>query len=155
MGAANQRAQAPPSTLWSLSSNAPQEKHYMWHPSEDQIHIPTSNTHTYPSVGTGQTFQVVLLRYLPISPSERRRHGLPSGSAVKNLPAMQETQEMQVWSLGEEYSLEESVATQSSILACRIPWTEEPGGIQLRVSPRIEHDWMSMHTHKRKRHTLL
>ena len=77
MGTANQRAQAPPSIPQSLSSNAPQEKHYPWHPSEDQIYAPTSNTHTYPSVGTGQTFQEVLLRYLPISPSKRRRHGLP------------------------------------------------------------------------------
>ena len=77
MRAANQRAQAPPSTPWSLSSNAPQEKHYTWHPSEDQIHVRASNTHTYPSMGTGQTFQVVLLRYLPISPRRRRRHGLP------------------------------------------------------------------------------
>ena len=46
---------------------------------------------------------------------------------VKNLPAMQETQ---VQSLGREYPLEEEMATHSSILAWRIPWTEEPGGLQ-------------------------
>ena len=45
---------------------------------------------------------------------------------VKNLPAMQETQ---VQSLGQEGPLEEEVATHSSILAQRIPWTEEPGGL--------------------------
>ena len=45
---------------------------------------------------------------------------------VKNLPAMQETQ---VQSLGQEDLLEKGMATQSSILAWRIPWTEEPGGL--------------------------
>ena len=46
---------------------------------------------------------------------------------VKNLSAMQETQ---VWSLGQEDPLEKGMATHSSILAWRIPWTEEPGGLQ-------------------------
>ena len=45
---------------------------------------------------------------------------------VKNLPAMQETKKMQVQSLGGEDPLEEVMATHSSILAWRIPWTEEP-----------------------------
>ena len=45
---------------------------------------------------------------------------------VKNLPAMQETQ---VWFLGQEDSLEKGMATHFSILAQRIPWTEEPGGL--------------------------
>ena len=44
---------------------------------------------------------------------------------VKNLSAMQETW---VWSLGQEDSLEKGMATHSSILAWRIPWTEQPGG---------------------------
>ena len=47
--------------------------------------------------------------------------------AVKNLPAMQETW---VPSLGQEDSLEKRMATHSSSLAWRIPWTEEPGGLQ-------------------------
>ena len=51
----------------------------------------------------------------------------PSGSAVKNLPAMQATR---VRSLGQEDPLEKGMATRSSILAWRIPWTEEPGGLQ-------------------------
>ena len=54
----------------------------------------------------------------------------PSCSVVKNLPAMQEPQEAQVQSLGLEDPLEEGMATHSSILAWRIPWTEEPGGLQ-------------------------
>ena len=50
--------------------------------------------------------------------------GLPSGSAVNKPPAMQKTW---VQSLGQEDSLEKGMATQSSILAWEIPWTEEPG----------------------------
>ena len=46
--------------------------------------------------------------------------------SIKNLPAMQETQ---VQSLGWEDPLEKGMATHSSILAWRIPWTEEPGGL--------------------------
>ena len=46
---------------------------------------------------------------------------------VKNLPAMQKTW---VQSLGPEDALEKGMATHSNILACRIPWTEEPGGLQ-------------------------
>ena len=53
--------------------------------------------------------------------------GFLGGSVVKNLPAMQETQ---VPSLSQEDPLEEDMATQSSILAWRILWTEEPGGLQ-------------------------
>ena len=50
----------------------------------------------------------------------------PGGSVVKSLPAMQETQ---FQSLGWEDPLEKGMATHSSILAWRIPWTEEPGGL--------------------------
>ena len=53
--------------------------------------------------------------------------GFPGGSVVKNLPAMQELQEMWVQSLGREDPLEEGMATHSNIFAWRIPWTEEPG----------------------------
>ena len=59
----------------------------------------------------------------------RRIWGFPGGSAVKNLPAMQEPQETLVQSLGQEDPLEEGMATHSSILAWRVPWTEEPGGL--------------------------
>ena len=53
-----------------------------------------------------------------------------SGSTVKNLPAMQETQEAWVESLGWEDPLEEEMATHSSILAGKISWTEELGQLQ-------------------------
>ena len=59
------------------------------------------------------------------------------GSVLKNLPAVQETQ---VRSLGREDPLEEGVATHSSVLAWRIPWTEEPGGLQSTGSHRVRHD---------------
>ena len=49
---------------------------------------------------------------------------------VKNLPAIQETQEMWIQSLGWEDPLEEEMATDSSIFAWKIPWIEEPGGLQ-------------------------
>ena len=57
--------------------------------------------------------------------------------AVENLPAMWQTQ---VQSLGQEDPLEKGMATQSSILAWRIPWTEEPGGLQVMGSQRVGHD---------------
>ena len=53
---------------------------------------------------------------------------------VKNLPAMQETR---VQSLDQEGPLEKEVATHSSVLAWRIPWTEEPGGPQSMVLQRV------------------
>ena len=53
--------------------------------------------------------------------------GFPRGLAVKNPPAMQE---MGVQTLGQEDPLEKEMATLSSVLAWRIPWTEEPGGLQ-------------------------
>ena len=56
---------------------------------------------------------------------------------LKYLPAMQETW---VPSLGWEDPLEKEMTTHSSILAWRIPWTEEPGGLQSTVSQRVEHD---------------
>ena len=57
---------------------------------------------------------------------------------VKNQPAMRETW---VWSLGWEDPLEKGTTTYSSILAWRIPWTEEPGRLQSMGSQRIGHNW--------------
>ena len=56
---------------------------------------------------------------------------------VKNLPAVQETQ---VQSLGQEDPLEKEMATYSSILAWRIPWTEKPGGLKSTGSQRVGHN---------------
>ena len=56
---------------------------------------------------------------------------------VKNLPVMQETW---VHSLGQEDPLELGMATHSSILAWRSPWTEDPGGLQSMELQRVGHD---------------
>ena len=56
---------------------------------------------------------------------------------VKRLPTMRETR---VQSLGQEDLLEKEMVTHSSILAWKIPWTEEPGGLQTTGSQRVGHD---------------
>ena len=62
----------------------------------------------------------------------------PGGVAVKNPPATQETW---VWSLGQEDPMEKEIATHSSILAWRTPWTEEPVRVQSMGSQRVRHEW--------------
>ena len=59
------------------------------------------------------------------------------GQGVKDIPAMQETQ---VQYLSQEDPMEEGMATYSSILACRIPWTEEPGVLQSMGLHRVRHE---------------
>ena len=59
---------------------------------------------------------------------------------VKNPPTMQEPKETWVRSLDCEDPLEEGMATHTSILAWRIPWTKEPGGLQSLGSQRVGHD---------------
>ena len=61
---------------------------------------------------------------------------------------MKETQEMWVWSQGQEDPLEKEMATHSNILAWKIPWTEEPGGLWSLGSQTVGHDWALMHTYK-------
>ena len=63
--------------------------------------------------------------------------GFPGGSVVKNPLLMQETW---VQSLGWEDPLEEGMATHSSILAWRLPWTEEPDGLPSMGLQRVRHD---------------
>ena len=64
----------------------------------------------------------------------------PMAQSVKNLPAKQESQ---VQSLGRQDPLEKGMATHSSILAWRIPWTEELGRLQSVGSQRVGHNWMT------------
>ena len=61
----------------------------------------------------------------------------PGGSAVKNLPAM-----LAIWvqSLGQDDPLEKEMAAHSNVLAWRIPWTEEPDGLQSVGSQRVKHE---------------
>ena len=75
--------------------------------------------------------------------------GFSSGSWVKNLPAMQETLEIQVQFLGWEDPLEEGMATHSSILVWEIPLAKEPDGLWSVGPHRVRCNWIHMH------HTLL
>ena len=70
----------------------------------------------------------------------------PITQAAKNLPAMQE-----IWvrSLGREDPLEKRVAIHSNIFAWRIPWTEEPGRLQFKVSQRVGNNWATNTTNMR------
>ena len=71
--------------------------------------------------------------------------GFPGGSVVKNPSAMQETQ---VQFLGREDLLEKEMATHSSFLAWRIPWTEEPGGLQSMRLQTDRHNWATKQQHQ-------
>ena len=70
--------------------------------------------------------------------------GFSGGSVVKNPPAKPETW---VWSLDREDSPEEGMVTHSSILAWRIPWTEEPGRLQSIALQGVGHDWATKDTY--------
>ena len=67
-------------------------------------------------------------------------HASLVAQTVKNLPAMQEMQETWVKSLDQKDPLEEGMVIHSSILARKIPWTEEPGVLQSMESQRAGHD---------------
>ena len=70
--------------------------------------------------------------------SMQNEHNCVIAQTVKNLPIMWETW---VWSLGQEDPLENGMATHSSVLAWRIPWTEEPGGLQSMGLQRVRNNW--------------
>ena len=73
--------------------------------------------------------------------------GFPGGSVVKNLPTMQEPQKMGVQSLDRAVPMEQEITTHSSILAWRIPWTEETHGLQSMGSQELNiTEPLSMHT---------
>ena len=71
------------------------------------------------------------------------RSNFPVAQMVKRLPTMQETQ---VQSLGWDDFLEKEMATHSSILAWKIPWREDPGGLQSIRSQRVGHNWATKHS---------
>ena len=72
----------------------------------------------------------------------------PGDSALKNLSAMQESQEMRVRSMGWEDPLEEVMRNHSSILSWRIPWTEESSRLQCMGLQRVKHDSSDLAQHK-------
>ena len=65
-----------------------------------------------------------------------------AAQTVQNLPATQETW---IQSLDREHPVEKGMATHSSILAWRIPWTKKSGGLQFMGSQRVRHNWMNYH----------
>ena len=73
--------------------------------------------------------------------------GFLGASMVKNLPPVQDSQETQVWFLVQEDPLEEGMAPHSIILAWRIPWTEDPGGLQFIGLQWVGYNWVAEHTH--------
>ena len=83
--------------------------------------------------------------------SFKRKKGFPGGPVGKKIHMQCRRHRRQVWSLDEEDPQEKGMATHSSILDWRIPWTEEPGGLQSRGSHRVRHDWRDW-AGKRKRH---
>ena len=76
-----------------------------------------------------------------------RKRTFPVAQMVKNLPAMQKTQDQ---SLGQEDPLEKNLAIHPSVCAWRIPWIEDPGGLQSMGSQRVRHTYLTyqnVHTH--------
>ena len=74
--------------------------------------------------------------------------GFPGGSEVKNLPAQfEEMQDTWVCFRGWEDLLEEEMATHSSILAWKVPWTEEPGRLESMEFQRVRYDLATEHVH--------
>ena len=67
--------------------------------------------------------------------------GFPGGASGKEPSCQCRRQKTWIQSLGQEDPLEEGMATHSSILTCRIQWTEEPGGLQSIGSQKVGHDW--------------
>ena len=115
-------------------------------PSDSWSSAPKSHPEVYLCFSSAESYKIPLFfysnhSYLPSSILQKilGRRDFPGGSAVKNPPAMQETQVMQFWSLGGEDPLEEEMATYSSILAWRIPCTEEPGGLQSIGFQKVGH----------------
>ena len=80
-------------------------------------------------------------------------NAFPGSTSSKELPANAGDIEMWVWCRGQKDSLEDSLATHSSILAWRIPGTEEPGGLQSTGSQRVGHNWSDLAcTHRLHKH---
>ena len=133
---------------------------YLWRPWFTRSHVrPGHNSFIRFLDDSGETYPQAAIWELPVKavttvlfPTNQLRKWfqLPQTPAskvvqwVKNPPAMQE---MQVLSLGWEDPLEESVATHLSILAWRIPWTEEPGGLQSIGCKELDttSDWACRH----------
>ena len=115
-----------------------------------------------PGSSVHEIFQARILEWVTISfcrgssqPRDRTQVSCTTGRfftdwATREAPAMPETQEMWVRSLGQKDALEKEMATHSSILAWKIPWTEEPGGLQSMGSQRVKHNLGTKHASTRE-----
>ena len=77
---------------------------------------------------------------------KKKKKDTKQNTPTRNLSAMQQTQEMWVWSLGQEDPLDGDMATHSSILACKVQWTEKPGRLQFMGLQRVGHNWVTKHS---------
>ena len=119
------------------------------------VSVPHWGTKILHAAWWGQSFSCILdwiphLNY-PVKLSISKRQAFLMAQRVKNPPAMQETQEPWIRSLGQEDPLEKEMATHCSILAWKIPWTEEPSRLQFMRSWRVGHNWVTKHNNKNKR----
>ena len=92
-------------------------------------------------VGCHCLLQIVYTAYIALNCTVCRASLM--AQTVKNPPAVQETEETWVPSLGREDPLEKGMATHSSILGWRIPWTEKPGGLYSMGLQRAGYDWVT------------
>ena len=103
------------------------------------------------SLAQGITNELLLFRVLTMKCQREEDTGFPVAQQWKNPPAMQETQETRDLSLGRED--EGEMTTHSSILAWRIPGTEEPSRLQSMGLQGVGHNWATEHVHKREGHS--
>ena len=89
---------------------------------------------------TSEFYYSYFMYLIVLSHPYKMEQGLPGGSVVKNLSAMQKTHEMQVQIPGLGRSPGGGHDNPTSILALKIPWTEEPGGLRSMGSQRVQHD---------------
>ena len=106
------------------------------------FYSPTSNVWRFPFLHMLPNTYLFSIKKLFFFNDHRSGYGWASlvSQRLKRLPAMRETW---VQSLGQEDPLEKEMATHSSTLAWRIPWTEEPGRLQSTGSQRVGHDWVT------------
>ena len=101
-----------------------------------------SHLHSGSPEAGGRSFQAEQMLQFAFNNVQHRHQVSQVILVVKNLPAVQKW--MWVQSLARKDPLEEEMATHSSILAWRIPWTEEPGKLQSIWSQRVGHDWSDL-----------
>ena len=119
--------------VWVLGRKTTEVKYLPHHISVTLDHLP----------GQGSVCQISALWSLPtpLRYSALWKQGFPGGASVKESACQCRRHKKYGWSLHQEDPLEEGMATHSGILAWRIPWTEEPGGLQSMGLQRVRHDW--------------